>query len=367
MANLDLIDRLRAISDRIGKLKNQVETEEATKNAFVMPFIAALGFDVFNPLEVVPEFVADIGIKKGEKVDYCIMKDGAPIIIVECKHWREALDPHNSQLFRYFHVSTAKFAFLTNGIQYRFYTDLVEPNKMDDKPFLEFSLESVTESLANELKKFQKDKFDVQEIFVSASDLKYSKEIKEVLVKELNNPSEEFIKYFTARVYTGRLTAKILEQFSVLVAKSVKTLISELISERLQTALNREKEDRDKLTSPEPPVAEGPASAAAETADDAAGDVVTTEEEEEGFRIIRAILRKEVDVKRIVMRDTKSYCGILLDDNNRKPICRLRFNRSQKYLGLILPSKDEEKVPVETIEDIYQYADRIIQTVKGYE
>ncbi|MBL7793031.1 MAG: type I restriction enzyme HsdR N-terminal domain-containing protein [Saprospiraceae bacterium] len=365
MAGLDLIDRLRAIGDRIGKLKNQVETEEATKNAFVMPFISALGYDVFNPIEVVPEFIADVGIKKGEKVDYCIMKDGKPILIVECKHWKEPLNPHNSQLFRYFHVAAAKFAFLTNGIEYRFYTDLVEPNKMDEKPFLEFSLENITEPLVNELKKFQKDKFDVQEIFLTASDLKYSKEIKEVLVKELNEPSEEFIKHFTSKVYTGRLTAKILEQFSVLVAKSVKTLISEMISERLQTALNREKEDISKLATPAAPAPDAQPQTAADSEEE--GEIVTTEEEKEGFLIIRAILRKEVDVKRVFLRDTKSYCGILLDDNNRKPVCRLRFNRNQKYLGLFNANKEEEKVTIETLEDIYKYADRITQTVKSYE
>lgn len=362
MANLDLIDRLKAIGERISKLKSQVETEEATKNAFVMPFISALGYDVFNPIEVVPEFVADVGIKKGEKVDYCIMKEGKPIIIIECKHWKEPLDPHNSQLFRYFHVASAKFAFLTNGIQYRFYTDLVETNKMDETPFLEFSLESVTESITNELKKFQRDKFDVQEIFLTASDLKYSKEIKEVLVKELNEPSEEFIKFFASRVYAGRLTIKILEQFSGLVAKSVKTLISELISERLQTALNREKEDRDKLAIPAS--VEGQSSAGVIEEE---GDIITTEEEEEGYRIVRAILRKEVDPKRVVMRDTKSYCSIILDDNNRKPICRLRFNRSQKYLGLFSTNKEEEKVPISNIDDIYYFADRMIETVKMYD
>ena len=364
MANLDLIDRLKAIADRISKLKGQVETEEATKNAFVMPFISALGYDVFNPVEVVPEFIADIGIKKGEKVDYCIMREGKPIIIIECKHWKEPLDPHNSQLFRYFHVTPAKFSFLTNGIQYRFYTDLVEPNKMDEKPFLEFSLENITEAVTNELKKFQRDKFDVQEISLTASDLKYSKEIKEVLVKELNDPGEEFIKFFASRVYAGRLTTKILEQFNGLVAKSVKTLISELISERLQTALNREKEDRDKLVTPAP--IEGQSLPNAEGVE-VEGDIITTEEEEEGFRIVRAILRKEVDVKRVVMRDTKSYCGILLDDNNRKPICRLRFNRTQKYIGLFFSTKDEEKLPINSIDDIYNFADRIIETVKMYD
>lgn len=359
---MDLIDRLRSIGDRIPKLKDQVETEEATKNAFVMPFISALGYDVFNPTEVKPEFVADVGIKKGEKVDYCILKDGVPIIIVECKHWKETLDPHDSQLFRYFHVTSAKFAILTNGITYRFYTDLVDTNKMDEKPFLDFSLENVTEPLVTELKRFTKANFNIEEIFSNASDLKYSKEIKELLSQELNEPTEEFVKYFASRVYPGRVTAKVLEQFMSLVKKSAKTLISEIISERLQSALDREQEDRAFIGTP-PPTAETE-QGQQKVEDDG---VETTEEELEAFRIIRAILRKDFDVDRIHMRDVKTYCGILLDDNNRKPICRLRFNGAQKHLGLLDKDKNEDRVPVDRLEDIYNYADRLLATAKSYE
>ena len=113
---MDFKDEIKQFTERVEKLKPEIKTEEATKNAFIMPFIRSLGYDVFNPLEVIPEFVADIGIKKGEKVDYAIMRDGTPMILVECKHWSENLDPHNSQLFRYFHTTKAKFGLLTNGI-----------------------------------------------------------------------------------------------------------------------------------------------------------------------------------------------------------------------------------------------------------
>ncbi len=121
-----------------------------------MPFIAALGYDVFNPHEVVPEFVADLGIKKGEKVDYCILKDGKPIVIVECKHWKEELDVHKTQLHRYFHVTTSRFGILTNGVVYRFSLIWVEPNKMDDKPFWEFNITDMNEQAVHELKNTQR-------------------------------------------------------------------------------------------------------------------------------------------------------------------------------------------------------------------
>ena len=148
-------------------------TEEATKNGFIMPFINALGYDVFNPLEVIPEYTCDIGTKKGEKIDYAILKEGAPIILIECKHWKENLNVHSGQLLRYFHVSKAKFGILTNGIEYRFFTDLDETNKLDEKPFLNVSLTDLRDNDFEELKKFHKSYFDVERILNTASELKY--------------------------------------------------------------------------------------------------------------------------------------------------------------------------------------------------
>lgn len=358
--NMDFIDRLQDISVRIAKMKEQVQTEEATKNAFVMPFISALGYDVFNPLEVVPEYIADIGTKKGEKVDYCILKEEKPIMIVECKHWKETLDVHKTQLHRYFHVTDSRFGVLTNGLVYRFYADLEESNKMDGKPFLEFSLENINPNLVGELKKFQKDNFDIENILSSASDLKYSKQIKEVLGTELKEPSEDFIKYFASRVYSGRVTSKILEQFGILVKKSAKSLLNEMINERLTNALNDEKSK---------PVAEeeSQGEVVEDVLEEVKNGIITTEEEKEGFRIIQAILRKDIDLNRISDRDTKSYFGVLLDNNNRKPICRLHFNGGKKYLGLFDENKKENRVHLETLEQIFNYSEQLLKTALKYD
>lgn len=167
---MDFKDSIKQIAERIESLKENLLTEEATKNALIMPFINALGYDVFNPLEVVPEMCCDIGTKKGEKIDYAIMKNGEPILLIECKHWQQDLTLYDNQLIRYFHVSKAKFGVLTNGIVYRFYTDLAEPNKMDEKPFLEVNLLDLKEPQIEELKKFHKSYFDVDMILSSASE-----------------------------------------------------------------------------------------------------------------------------------------------------------------------------------------------------
>jgi len=352
---MDFIDRLNGIGARVETTKEQVHTEEATKNAFIMPFIAALGYDVFNPLEVVPEFTADVGIKKGEKVDYCIMNEGKPAIIIECKHWKENLDKHGSQLHRYFHVVDARFGILTNGIEYRIYTDLDDSNKMDSKPFLEFFIDRLSELTVNEIKRFQKSKFDVNAIINIASDLKYSKEIRGILKDEFTNPSEDFVKLITKQVYTGRFTSSILEQFTGIIKKSLKEYISETITERLQIAEH---------------ITETPTAENAEDVEEIEGvdnnGIVTTEEELQAFRIVQAILIPVIESTRITHRDTKSYFGILLDDNNRKPICRLHLDRTKKCLEVFDENKKGVKYGIETVDDLYAYKEQIIASLGNY-
>ena len=144
-----------------------------------MPFIQALGYNVFDPTEVVPEFTADIGTKRGEKVDYAIMQDGKPIILIEAKSATSDLNgEHASQLFRYFSVTEARIGILTNGLQYRFHSDLEKPNHMDEKPFLIVDILNFDTRPVSQLKKFSKAAFDVDRILSSANELKYKREIK---------------------------------------------------------------------------------------------------------------------------------------------------------------------------------------------
>jgi hypothetical protein len=352
---MDFKDEIKQFGERVEKLKPQINTEEATKNAFIMPFINALGYDVFNPLEVVPEFVADIGIKKGEKVDYAIMKDNQPVILVECKHWGESLDPHNSQLFRYFHTTKAKFGLLSNGIIYRFYTDLIETNKMDEKPFFEFNVTDIKDNQVEELKKFHKSYFDVGNIQNTASELKYMNELKALIGVEFLNPSEGLVKYFAKQIYQGMLTAKMMEQFSGLTKKSIQQYINDLITERLKSALKAENETGDLQEGQvlQPVVSES--------------KIETTPEEIEAFLVVKAILRQKTLTSRITYRDAQSYFAILLDNNNRKTVCRLYLNGSKRYLGTFDEQKKETRNEILTVDDIFLYADILQQTLANYD
>jgi hypothetical protein len=351
---MDLKDQLKLIADRATKLKEQIQTEEATKNAFVMPFLQSLGYDVFNPLEVVPEFIADIGIKKGEKIDYAIFKDGNPTILIECKHWAQNLNVHDGQLLRYFHVSKAKFGLLTNGITYRFYSDLVAANKMDEKPFLEFNITDIKENQIEELKKFHKANFDAESIVNTASELKFMNELKHLLNQELTNPSPEFVKHFAKQVYPSVVTAKVLEQFTELTKKSIQQHISDLITERLKTALSKEDEKNAENNSVE------------EIIEDIS-KVNTTEEELEGFMIVKTILRQKIPVRRVTYRDAQSYFAIFLDDNNRKAVCRLYINGGKKFIGTFDDQKKETKSEITTLDNIFNHSETLIKTIEIYE
>lgn len=356
---MDFIDELRVLSARIKNIKDMIQTEEATKNAMVMPFIQILGYNPFDPLEVTPELVADVGTKKGEKVDYAILKDAKPIIIFECKKSGAELNiSHAGQLFRYFHVTEAKFGVLTNGIVYKFFTDLEQPNKMDEKPFFEFNILEFKDRDVDELKKFAKSAYHLDTILTTANDLKYTREIQKKLAEWISNPSEEFVRLASADLLgTRRFTPAIKDQFTAITKRAFEQLIGEKINDRLKGAMTPD------------PVSVLPIEPTEKTAlqQPTEQQVTTSAEEIEAFYAVRAMLRETISPKRIVIRDAQSYCAILLDDNNRKPICRLRFNNIQKLrLGLFNENKDEELISLETIDDIFQYADRMKATVLSY-
>ena len=304
---MELIDSIRQIAKVYTERKDIIQTEEATKNALIMPFISALGYSVFDPSEVVPEFTADVGIKKGEKVDYAIIRDGKPIMLIEAKYAGEVLDvSKESQLMRYFNATPAKIGILTNGHEYRFYTDLDQDNIMDMMPFLQFSICDISEQIVRELKRFTKSAFKIEEIASTASELKYTGAMKSYLMEQLQEPSEEFVRHMALQVFTGRLTESAREKFKV-------------ISDRLASALSEEK------------AANTPADAPTEPKN----RIVTTQDEIDGYNAVKAIL----------------YFN----------------NASNKFIAFFDEARKEmPKVHIDTVDDIYLHADKLDAVLSVY-
>jgi len=347
---MDLQTRLNELAKRTLEHREVLLTEEAAKTALVMPFIQALGYDVFNPSEVVPEYTADVGTKKGEKVDYAICDGSKVRILVECKPSTAPLNVnHASQLFRYFSVTDARLAILTNGVVYHFYSDVEALNKMDDKPFFTFSMDALKPADARTIEKFTKQSFDIEKIVLEAGLLKLQSLLRKELEKEMAEPSEEVVRLLASRVQGGRVTAQVRENFGKMIVSTFSAIIRDRVNERLSSALN--------AASPSGTEEDGLAN---ETSD----VMVTTAEELAGFHIIQAIASKVVKPTRIVMRDAKSYCAILLDDNNRKTIARLHFNGlTTNYLGTFT-DKTEERHLIADMTEIYQLAPAIEARIK---
>lgn len=344
---MEIKEKLYSLSERIEKILDQIKTEEGTKQSLILPFFQILGYDVFNPLEFCPEFDADYGIKKGEKVDYAIIIDGDPTILIEAKACNDNLDKHGAQLFRYFNSSKAKFGVLTNGVKYRFFTDLDETNKMDKKPFFEVDLLNLNDTQISYLKNFERDSLDVTSILSTAEELKYSNLIKDFLRQQLSSPSEDFANYILSHVYEGRKTATVVEKFLPIIKRAYNQLITETLSTKFAETLKGNTK-LDENTDVQEEV----------SADINIDKIVTTSEELEGFAIIKSILRTLIDPNEITYKDTETYFGVLYKNNTRKWICRLYLG-SKKSIVLPTDDKGQERYYLESLNDIYNYEEQL--------
>ena len=332
-------DELRDFSKNLPLKKRGITTEETTKIALILPFIRILGYDVENPQELKAEYSADVGVKKSEKIDLAICIENEVKMLVECKAANIKLTSnHRDQLYRYFSVSDVKIAVLTNGSVYQFFTDYENPGRMDENPFLEINLRNLTDSKTESLKLFTKDNFSFEKIQEHVEELKYRQAIHEALIEEINHPSDDLVHVIAKRVYSRKLT------------ESRRKYFEKIISEEIKDVFDNDYELN-------------------------ASDIVTVDEELEGFYIVRAILSEIIDSSRVSIRDRKSYCGILLDDNHHYPICRLYFNDFDNLIVAFFDSMQksknggriEEQIPIDKVVDIYKYKAKLLDTVRAYD
>ena len=348
---MDFEENLKNFVKRIEKLKESINTEEATKTSLIMPFFSLLGYDVFNPTEFVPEYIADVGIKKGEKVDYAIVLNNQVSILIEAKSVNENLKKHGSQLFRYFGTTNSKLAILTNGLNYKFYTDLDEPNKMDSVPFLSIDLLKLKDNDIAELKKYCKENFDIETIMNSASNLKYASSIEKILSEEFTDPSDDFIKMVLNKgVYDGVKTQNVIDKYKPIVKKSINHYINNLINQRLQTALNTSSENESEN----------------EQQETSENGIVTTTEELESYYTVKSILSEIVKPSKLFYKDTYSYFGILYENKVTKWICRVFLKENSKFIIIPDAEKKEQRYEISNISDIYKFKKQLIDRLNTF-
>lgn len=356
-------DAMEALSKRAAEQRQMLTTEEAAKTALVLPFIQALGYDIFDPTEVVPEFTADVGTKQGEKVDYAIMLDGEPAIVFECKRVTDPLDIERvSQLIRYFNNTPAAIGVLTNGIVYKFFSDLDRENIMDTVPFLVIDVTKPDAKEFDELNRFTKDSFDPEDIKSSASAMKYIRGIKSYLRTSYGQPDTEFVRLLAGKVLPSgsRLTQQRLDQFTELVKSAFHGFVADQINNMLRRAQEinvesiEDETDEDDLDE----ITENPAQPTTRSK-----NIETTVEEIEAYELIKVIVGSVVDPNRVAIRDQQTYCGVLFDNNNRRPICRLYFNDTTRKQIVIFTYNENEREatwhPLESIDEISNHANRL--------
>lgn len=337
---MGLLDDFRGLSEQVRRRADGIRGrgEEAAKQALILPFLSAMGWDIYDPNEVQPEYVADFAQKKGgvrEKVDYALLLNGKPAIFVEAKSLDAKLDLHDAQLARYFNATpTVKTAILTNGLTYRFFTDLQEPNIMSEAPFFEFNILEFKESDITTLRRFTKASYDPAEVRASAEDLVYVSQITGFVTELIRNPSESFIRFILTElkiVESRRINTRVLERFWTVVHASFQSAFMDMATRSIRQE-----------TQPDPGVASlgrpaaHPPQAAPTTPNEA--KVVTTAEELAALALVQSICASSPQATQFPTqsKDLQSYLTVFV----RTPsnfVVRMVFDAKRKNILTQLP------------------------------
>lgn len=303
-------DDIARLAEQITRRVEHVNGEEATKQALILPFFTALGYDIYDPTEVRPEYIADFAIKKAgqfEKVDYAVCKDGAIVMFVEAKDKGERPEAHDGQLQRYFNATpSAKVAVVTNGTEYRFFCDLREPNIMDREAFFSFNLLSHDAKDLEALKPFHKTNFDPARIVAHAEEMVYLKAMTRIVGGLLRSPSEAFVRFLVGELdLGGRVTSRVVEKFEPITKKAIQISLVDLMTRSISQEISPPHEVAA-------PTAAEPDEAAAEGVPDDTPGVITTEEELDGFERVKAIAARSSVKRELRYKDVGGYFSVHL-------------------------------------------------------
>lgn len=338
---MNLDSKLADLADKAESIKNSVATEEATKNAFVLPMLIALGYDVYNPFEVIPEMDCDIA-NKGDKVDYAVKLDGKPAFILECKQCSKNLDTFRLQLSKYYVATDAKIAILTNGLEYRFYADFDKTNLMDENPFFVFDLRDYSDECVELLGKFDKSAYNSCEILDFFKNRMFEDDVKKFIEDNVLSPKESFIK-FIAENMTSR--GEDFDKIENTVVSVMASIIHAPTIEAKEVKLDViETPKMDMEADHESPILNG--------------------EEYKVYLVVKDILSDYVDEDEIKYTSFKSYFTV----NKWGSVWRwiIRFKNNKCGMSVCFPLDDysrNEWVHIESVNDLYEMKDRLIKSL----
>jgi len=326
-------DDIAKLSDQVRKRLEHIQGEEATKQSLILPFFSSLGYDIYDPTEVKPEYVSDAATKKAgqfEKVDYAIRLNNSVVMLVEAKAANEKVSSHDGQLRRYFTwTQTAKVGIVTNGTEYRFFTDLRADNLMDEDPFLSFNILDYSAKDLDNLKFFHRDNFDPAAITIHAEEIVYTKSITKLVSDLLRNPSEDFISLLlrASKLTDSIITSKVIEKFKPIVKKAIQNSLVDLMTRSLSQEIQLEPEISSTETLLNPVI---------ESQDTLENKIVTTPEELDAFAKIQSFCKSEIHHK-----DTASYFSIHLGSSTWW-FARLYLAGKKKSIIVRLPLEESQ-------------------------
>jgi len=333
---MDFKDNIQQIAERIEKQKDAIQTEEATKNAFIMPMIATLGYDIFNPFEVVPEMDCDL-TRRGDKIDYAIKKDDKTILLIECKHCKQNLNLHNTQLAKYYAASNARFGVLTNGIEYRFYADLDKANIMDEKPFLVVNMLDLSDTAIEQIRKFHKSYYNESEILNTAQELQVTIQVKNMMEQIFKQPSDEFVRYFVRNLNDGKSTPKLIEQYRPIIKRSIISIIDDIISDRMNIA---SKQTDIAATIP---------------IDKETNDAIT-QEKRDAYNVVRELIGEQGEIS---YTNFKGYL-LIWTKHEYWWVCRISLKPYSKRICFTTENRCGYKwIQIQSVEDIRNYSNEV--------
>jgi hypothetical protein len=362
----EMLRELEKIANVYHSAKDQIGTEEATKTSLILPFIRTLGFDPFDPLEVAPEIVADIGSKKGEKLDYALKSGSECLMLVECKKCTATLGKSEiSQLYRYFGAlkgsENVRIGILTNGLEYLFFTDLDKDNVLDHIPFFSIDIRNLNDQKIDFLQQFTKSNFNVETIIDKAGELKRRAAVVGLLESYLNSPTDNLVTCILADMKVHRKSQQLIATYTSVIKEAFKQLISNKVEEVLRSALKQNTKTAETDSSS--------ATTSDSVTQQSVDGIISSPEEIEAYAVVKSILRDELDISRITFRDLKGSSSIILDNSNRKIVVKLYFNDlSNKRIILFndRSSNKENPLSIDDVFDIYNHADAIKETVRNY-
>ena len=330
--------------EHIKTVGNHCTTEETTKQALILPLLNILDFSPFDPQKVKAEHGADFkGAKANERVDYALFSDGLPVMFIEAKPYNNKLTNHDGQLSRYFNSTpSVTIAAITNGIQWRFFTDLKLPNVMDTEPFYVVNFEKLKDTDVEQLANFRYDMFNPDKLKSFAEERSYLDLLTTAIGTCLREVDQDFVRFITTRAnLTPKLTTKFLESITPLVKQSLKDAISGMVISGLSapvTAPAQVPENSRQVASEETPPSA--------MADPTNPKIVTTVAEQKILSIIKDLVSGIVSEDDIVAKDTESYYSVLFQNKTNRWIVRYIGDKKRPQVYFPIELSDQHKATI---------------------